>query len=137
MDGVVVDNAGGPLRLRVARRVDAPADAVWDVLVSVAEWPDWGPSVTAVEAPGEGLGPGTRGSVRTVGGLRLPFEVTGFVPGRYWSWKVGGVTATDHLVEPLGPDACRLSFGVPAVAFPYLLVCRVAIGRIARKAVAG
>jgi hypothetical protein len=34
-------------------------------------------------------------------------------------------------VEPLGPDRCRLSFGVGWVALPYLAVCRVAIGRIA------
>jgi len=120
----------------VARRVDAPAEVVWDVLVSFADWPVWGPTVTAVDAPDERLELGARGTVRAVGGLRLPFVVTGFEPGRYWSWKVGGVAATDHLVEPLGPDACRISFGVPVAAFPYLLVCRAALGRIAAEAVA-
>jgi hypothetical protein len=38
-------------------------------------------------------------------------------------------------VEALGPDRCRVGFGVPWVAAPYLLVCRAAIIRIRRIAV--
>ena len=44
-----------------------------------------------------------------------------------------GVTdlpATDHTVEPMGPDGCRVGFGAPALAAPYLAVCRMALSRL-------
>lgn len=43
---------------------------------------------------------------------------------------VAGVPATDHTVESLGPDRCRVSFGAPWVAVPYLAVCRLASSRL-------
>jgi len=73
---------------------------------------------------------GSRGVVTTVGGLRLPFEITAFERGTRWAWSVAGVPATDHTVEPLGPDQCRVRFGAPWVAAPYLAVCRMALSRL-------
>jgi hypothetical protein len=84
--------------------VDAPSGVVWDLLVDVEAWPRWGPSVRGATVEGGALALGARGRVHPVAGPSLPFEVTAFEPGRRWAWKVGGIDATDHRVEPLGPD---------------------------------
>ncbi len=113
------------------RTIDAPADRVWDLLVDVDRWPDWGPSVRDVDAVTP-LASGSTGTITTVGGARLPFEITRFEPGVRWSWTVAGVPATDHRVRPLCPCRCRVEFGVPWLAAPYLAVCRIALTRIER-----
>ncbi|WP_396612732.1 SRPBCC family protein [Haloferax sp. S1W] len=61
-------------RLVVSRVVDAPADEVWDVLISVRYWPEWGPSVSAVRGVEEKISEGSRGDVR-VAGAWVPFAV--------------------------------------------------------------
>jgi hypothetical protein len=114
--------------------VAAPAEVAWALLTDLARWPEWGPSVRSARLDRGPFGPGARGRVETAVGMELPFEVTGFEAGRSWSWSVAGVAATGHRVEPTGPASCRVGFGVPAVAFPYLLVCRIALARIAEIA---
>ena len=121
-------------QLWTTRTIDAPADVVWHALVTPDLWPQWGPTVRDVESDGTRLQFGTTGAVVTVGGARLPFVVTEFEQGRRWAWRVAGVTATDHRVEPLGNDRCRASFGVPLLAAPYVFVCRVALRRLDRMA---
>jgi hypothetical protein len=121
-------------RLWVASEVDAPATRVWDLLVDPVRWPLWGPSVRAAVLEADRLAAGATGTVSTVLGLRLRFRITTFEPGRRWAWTVGGVGATDHVVDALGPGRCRVAFGMPWPAAPYLPVCRVAITRIARLA---
>jgi hypothetical protein len=121
-------------RLRVSRSVAAPPVVLWDLLVTVAEWPRWGPSVRAVELDTERITLGSRGVVETVAGVRVPFEITRFAPGRAWSWTIRGVPATDHTVETTDVGT-RVSFGVPWPAAPYLGVCAVALRRLDRLAV--
>lgn len=115
-------------------RVAAPADVAWRLLTDLERWPEWGPSVRSAHLDRGPFGPGARGRVETAVGIELPFEVTGFEAGRSWSWSVAGVPATGHRVESAGPAACRVGFGVPAIAFPYLVVCRIALARIAEIA---
>jgi uncharacterized protein YndB with AHSA1/START domain len=110
--------------------IAAPAARVWSILIDTEAWPVWGPSLNRAECAGRFITAGSRGRVRTVLGVWLPFEILRFDDGRYWSWKVAGVPATGHRVEPLGAGACRLSFEVPMLAAPYLVVCRVACARI-------
>lgn len=117
-------------RLWVTGEVGAPAAEVWDLLVDPSRWPSWGPSVRGATIDGGRLRLGATGTVATVVGVTLPFEVTAFEPGRRWAWTVAGIGATDHRVDPLGPDRCRVGFGVPWAAAPYLGVCRLAIARI-------
>jgi hypothetical protein len=90
--------------------------------------------VRAVELDTERITLGSRGVVETVAGLRLPFAITGFEPGRAWSWTIRGVQATDHAVEATDVGT-RVSFGVPWLAAPYLGVCAVALRRLDRLAV--
>lgn len=116
--------------VRVSRRIEAPPEEVWRLLVDLDAWAVWGPSVQSVELDDSELRLGSTGTVRTVLGLTLPFEITDFEPGTSWSWSIGGIPATDHRVEPLEHGACRVRFGAPWPAAPYLAVCGVAIRRI-------
>jgi hypothetical protein len=122
-------------RLRVRRDIAAPPEVVWDLLVSVDQWPLWGPSVRAVDLDAARISLGSRGVVDTVAGVRLPFEVTGFEATRTWSWRVGGVDATDHTVDAFA-GGTRVTFGAPWLAAPYLGVCAVALRRLERLALA-
>lgn len=129
-----IDRLAAPLRRRLSvwRTIAAPCDEVWRVLVDTAAWPQWGPSVRAVEPARLAIRAGARGHVRTAAGLRLPFEITSVVDGRSWDWKVLGIPATGHRVEPAGEASCRASFDVPWWAAPYLAVCALALRRIER-----
>ncbi|KUM33458.1 SRPBCC family protein [Arthrobacter sp. EPSL27] len=122
------------MRFCVSRQVAASAEDVWDLLTDTAQWPAWGPSITGVEpAAARRLAPGSRGTVRTVLGVKLPYTVTVFKPGRFWAWSVAGVPATGHRVIPLG-NGCRVTFTVPWWAPAYLPVCALALRRIERLA---
>ncbi len=124
----------GP-HVMVDRFVPAAPEVVWDLLVDTTRWPEWGPSVTAVELDHDGsrIRATSTGRVRTAVGVWVPFRITDFDDARRWSWVVAGIPATTHTVDP-APGGCRVGFGVPLLAAPYTLVCRVALERIDRLA---
>jgi len=129
---------GISLRLPTAyvdRHIDAPPATVWRLLVDIREWSGWGPSVRGAVLDGGGsqLHAGARGTVLTVVGLRMPFIVTEFDPGRRWTWTVAGVPATGHQVDETA-SGCLVRFEVPWWAMAYLPVCAAALGRIDRLA---
>ncbi len=111
--------------------INAPCDRVWSLLVDTTRWHEWGPSVTAVDCPRRYIQLGTRGRVRTPLGLWIPFQVTEFETGKSWSWKVAGIPATGHRVEPVTGGKCRLVFEIPLLAAPYGAVCHLAARKIA------
>ena len=113
----------------VHRDIEAPAEAVWELLTSPDRWPEWGPTVRHAELAGNHFEAGATGVVTTVVGLRLPFLIT-IHDGTRWTWELAGVPATDHMMQALAPDRCRVGFGVPWPAAPYLAVCRVALRRL-------
>ncbi len=115
----------------IDRLIAAPPSAVWRVLTDLGAWPEWGPTVSAgrLDPPYTRLGLGATGSVRTSLGFAVPFTITAFEPGRLWAWKVAGVPATSHQVEPAG-DHARVSMAVPWWATGYLAVCSIALRRI-------
>ena len=114
----------------VSRDIEVPAEVMWGLLVDVRRWPEWGPTIRHATLATSRLELASSGTVRTVIGLELSFEVTSFDEGRSWSWSVAGCPATDHVVEARGPEASRVAFGVPWIAWPYLVVCRVALRRL-------
>lgn len=81
------------------------------------------------DEPHTELGLHATGMVQTSLLVSVPFEVTEFDPGRSWAWKVAGVPATRHRVDPVG-DGSRVSMPVPWWAAPYLTVCSIAVRRI-------
>lgn len=119
-------------RLLVSRDIDADPDRVWDLFVDTRQWPVWGPSITAVECSDRRIQAGTTGRVRTVGGLWVPFVVTSCADYR-WTWRVAGVPATGHRVDPLD-GRCRAAFELPLLAAPYAVVCRRALKTLERLA---
>ena len=118
----------------VVADISTPARVVWSILTDTTLWPVWGPSVSAVDAPSRFVCLGMRGRVRTAVGLWVPFSISELDLGRRWAWRVAGLPATGHRVEALTPGTCRAVFEVPRWAVPYAIVCRVALGRIARIA---
>jgi hypothetical protein len=117
-------------RVVVSRAMPADRDAAWAVLTDTEQWPEWGPSVTAVESPQRQITAGTTGRVRLPGGIWVPFEITEF--GAYrWGWRVARVPATGHRVEATD-TGCRVGFEIPLYAVVYAPVCRRALAQIER-----
>ena len=117
--------------LAVDKLIAASSSAAWDVLVDLDAWPKWGPTVSGarLDSPHTELALKATGTVQTALGFGVPFVVTEFEPGRHWAWKVAGVPATHHRVEPVGGSA-RVTIAVPWWAAAYLAVCSIALHRI-------
>jgi uncharacterized protein YndB with AHSA1/START domain len=115
----------------VHREIPVPPTVVWEQLARTSNWPGWGLSILSVDPADAAVVSGLRGTVRTVVGVRLPFEVTEVVPGRSWSWRVAGVPATGHRVEPTA-SGTRVTITVPRWAPIYAPVCALALRRLER-----
>lgn len=118
--------------IEISRIVGAAPKSVWHLLTDTLTWEDWGPTVLAVRSSDRFIKKGSRGQVKTSLHFWVPFEITDFDSGMYWSWRVLGIKATGHRIEPLNESSCRLVFQVPLWAAPYFLVCKIALDRIVR-----
>ena len=116
----------------VHRDIDAPAERLWDLLTDLESWPEWGPTIRSADLRDQQLEAGAVGTITTAIGVEADFEVTAYDEGSRWAWRVVGIPATDHVVRPLDAARCRVGFGVPWPAAPYLAVCRVALHRLDR-----
>ena len=122
----------------VSRTLPVSADTAWRLLTDTRAWPEWGPSVSAVECPGRYIEAGMEGRVRTPAGPWIPFLITEFDPQRrYWAWRVAGVPATGHRVTPVDADHCEVAFLVPRWAPFYARICEIALDRIEAAAGGG
>jgi len=119
-------------RLCVSESLDHRRATVWDVLTDTAAWPDWGPSVTAVECANRHIEVGSTGRVQVLGEPWVPFEITA-CRGYRWTWEVARIPATGHCVEPLDSGRTRLTFEIPPLAAGYAIVCRRAIRNVDRR----
>lgn len=117
--------------LAVGRDLAAPPEPTAETLCDTRRWPEWSPSIRAVESTDRYVETGTAGRVR-VAGAWVPFRVTAATRLR-WDWRVAGVPATGHRVERYSgrPDRCRAVIEVPLLAAPYVPVCRRALDRFA------
>jgi hypothetical protein len=120
--------------VEVGSIIMAPSSTVWNLIADTSRWAEWGPSIRAVKCSDRLITLLSSGRIRTVLGFSVPFVVTHFDVGRAWSWRIFGIPATTHTVEPLDKNRCLLRFGVPILVFPYLIVCLIAIRRIAELA---
>ena len=119
----------------VSREVPASREDAWDLLTDTERWPEWGPTVAAVESPTRRIEAGTAGRVEVRPlGVRVPFEISRFdEAGRRWHWAVARLPATGHHVAPTG-EGCRVEFEIPLAAGGYAPVCRRACRNIRRLA---
>lgn len=118
-------------RAEVNRSFHSSCKTIWELLTDTHTWPRWGPSVREVECEHRFVRKGTQGKVKTAAGIWLPFVITGYEKGCFWSWDVAGIPATGHRVEPLEYGHCLLTFEVPLLATPYAYICKIALDRIA------
>ena len=73
------------------RHIDAPAATVWPVVVDVARWPEWTPTIDSVELLDEGpFGVGSRAKVHQPRLPRATWQVTDLVDGRSFTWEATG-----------------------------------------------
>ena len=124
-----IGNTPDGRRVEVTRNVPVPAERAWSLLIDTERWPDWGPSVRAVECPDREIRAGSSGTVETAVGIRVPFEITACEPYR-WTWRVARIPATGHRVEELEAERCRVIFEVPILSVAYVPVCWRALSRI-------
>jgi uncharacterized protein YndB with AHSA1/START domain len=143
-------------RIEICRSIDAPREVLWDLLTDTTRWPDWGPTIEAVDCRDRYIQPGTRGRVRVVdgiGGVWIPFRITSCSDYR-WSWTVGPpsfgafdlaphVPATAHRIEgdqekengnEECSDGCRAVLEIPPLAAGYAVVCERALVKLDRIA---
>lgn len=118
------------IMLRTQLELPTSAATAWRLLTDTQTWPQWGPSVRAVDTPERLIGPDSCGRVQTVAGVWLPFVITRWRPGREWAWRVAGFVATGHVVAPLAPSRCLVTFTIPLWAPFYLPVCAAALRRL-------
>jgi hypothetical protein len=116
--------------LEVSADIASSAAVAWRLLTDTHAWPQWGPSVRAVDATARFITAGMTGRVQTTPGLWLPFEITDWQQGRAWAWRVAGIPATGHRVAPLTASSCRVAFTIPRWAPFYVPVCRLALRRL-------
>jgi len=89
-----------------SRHIEAPTQAVWEVLFDVARWPEWTPTVDSVERLDDGpFQVGSRAKVRQPKLPQAVWQVTEVVPGRNFTWEAKGPglkTIARHEVVPDG-----------------------------------
>jgi hypothetical protein len=115
----------------ISRIVHTPIQNAWDLLTDTRKWHHWGPTVIAAESSERYISKGSKGRVQIPGGNWLQFVVTEYEHCHYWNWRVASVKATGHRVESLDADNCRITFALPIFGAPYVIVCWIALRRMA------
>ena len=119
-------------KLKVSRIIRTRPEKLWDLLTDTRRWTEWGPTLKAVQSEARYIRAGSKGHVKTILGFWLPFVVTEWAQGQYWSWHIFNIRATGHRIETIDNACCRLVFEVPLWAGPYVIICKIAANRIAR-----
>ncbi len=117
--------------MRVAVAGPASEAVVWDRFTRPPLWSTWAPHIRGVDCDDERIRPGSVGTVRGVGPLRVRFVVTDVDDAaRRWTWTFGGLVRMEHGVEsdPTGTSAW-VRMAAP-LAVPYLPLLRMALRRL-------
>lgn len=114
---------------------EASLAEVWSLLAEPARWHEWSPYVRGAEGLGEPeVEAGAVGKVVLLGSVRLDAEILAVVPGRSWTWQVGGLRVR-HEVDPT-PSGGRFSMtpgGSGPLWGPASLVYRLPTALIERN----
>ena len=115
---------------KTSRVISADTALVWNIVIDTMLWPEWGPSVSVVECDDRYINGRSRGRLKTAFGLWVPFTVTEFEEGHFWSWRIGRIEATGHRVTRYGNHQSLLSFSMPWWSTPYVIICNRALNLI-------
>jgi uncharacterized membrane protein len=124
------------MQYRVTQEIQAAAEAVWDVLVDVTQWPSWSPTMARVRRLDDG--PFGFNSAAEVSQPRLPknvWRVTEYEPGRRFEWATrspGLEIRGDHLIEPVDAARCRVTLNIQSTG-PLARVVELCYGRLNRR----
>lgn len=98
-----------------SRHIDAAPQPVWEVIADVVRWPEWTPTVDAVEQLDSGpLRVGFRAKVRQPKLPQAVWQVTEVAAGRSFTWESRGPgirTIAGHQVVPDG-TGCRVTLSI-------------------------
>ena len=119
-------------KIVIGMTIHCAGEDAWRLLIDTQQWPRWGPSVSAVACDHRFIGPDSKGRVKTLLGFWVPFAITEYRDQRFWSWRIGRFPATGHRISIEDETTCVVAFDMPWWALPYLIVCRIALGRIRR-----
>ena len=113
----------------------ADPERLWELVARPDLWSRWSPYVRGAESLGSPeVEQGASGRVILRGGVKVPAEILEVVPGRSWSWRVGGIVV-DHIVAP-APGGSLLEMPVRssgALWTPAALLYAPVVGLIARR----
>jgi hypothetical protein len=119
-------------------RCEADPQTLWALVARPDRWHEWSPHVRVAEGLGSPeVTAGAKGRVILRGGISLPAEVIEVVPGRLWSWRVGGIVV-DHVVTPAARGGSTLEMKVDSTGRAWSLAARAyapVVGLIARRIV--
>jgi uncharacterized protein YndB with AHSA1/START domain len=119
-------------KIVIEMTIHCAREDAWRLLIDTQQWPRWGPSVSTVACDHRFIGPDSKGRVKTQLGFWVPFAITEYRDQRFWSWRIGRFPATGHRLSIEDETTCMVAFDMPWWALPYLIVCRIALGRIRR-----
>jgi uncharacterized protein YndB with AHSA1/START domain len=121
---------------RASIDIDAPLERVWDVLMDVERWPDWSPTVTAVERLESGMfRPGSSARVKQP---RLPeaiWRVTAMVPQKSFTWSTrsrGVTTVGRHILSGREEGGTRAGSEIDHTG-PLSLLALVFFARLTKR----
>ncbi|MGE3526427.1 MAG: SRPBCC family protein [Gemmatimonadales bacterium] len=129
---------GGRMRgvFTAATRVEAPPERVWALVADVLHWPDWLPTVTAVEPlDSHALALGARYRIVQP---RLPpavWTVVRLEPRRSFSWESrspGVRTLADHTLSPLPDGSTSVTLRIRFLG-PLSTLARAIAGSLTRE----
>lgn len=124
-------------KILIGQTINCTAADAWRLLTDTQQWPRWGPSVTFVSCKERFIGPDSTGRVKTLLGFWVPFTITDYIDQHFWNWRIGRFPATGHRVNVVDDRTCVVAFDMPWWAFPYIIICRIALGRIKRLLTSG
>ena len=114
--------------------IAADVERVWNIIIDTHLWPKWGPSVSTVECVDRFITAQSSGRLQTALGLWVPFTITDFEDGHFWSWRIGRIEATGHRVSRHRENQSVVSFTMPWWSTPYLIICMKALDHISKIA---
>jgi hypothetical protein len=115
--------------------IDAIPEAIWAVMIDVANWPTWTPTTLEAEPRGDApFAVGYRARLKLKGAGDGVWTVTEVQPNRYFAWENdyrGVHTVAGHRIEPGGAGS-KVTLSLESSGLMALLFAPM-IARVARE----